>query len=130
MVNRMKAILARFGIACFRPTVRCGAEERLEVLRTAEGAFLPENTRAQLRRELARLRLVREQMRAIDNERQRQLASPLVLNKGPQAMVRLIARVVGVGIETADILVNEILSRNLRDRRAVARSAGLTGSPT
>jgi hypothetical protein len=28
-----------------------------------------------------------------------------------KAMVRLIARVIGVGIETADMLVNEILGR-------------------
>jgi hypothetical protein len=40
-------------------------------------------------------------------------------------MVRLLARVIGVGIETADMLVQEALSRNLRDRRAVARYAGL-----
>ena len=44
-------------------------------------------------------------------------------------MVHLLARIVGVGIETADMLVREVLSRNLRDRRAVARYAGLTGSP-
>jgi transposase len=44
-------------------------------------------------------------------------------------MVLLLARVMGVGIETADMLVQEVLSRNLRDRRAVARYAGLTGSP-
>ena len=50
-------------------------------------------------------------------------------NEGPHAMVRLLARVIGVGIETADMLVHEILSRNLRDQRAVARYAGLTGSP-
>jgi transposase len=42
---------------------------------------------------------------------------------------RLIANVIAVGIETADMLVQEVLSRNLRDRRAVARFAGLTGSP-
>src|SRR5690242_21390907 len=48
---------------------------------------------------------------------------------GPHAMVRLLASIVGVGVETADMLVREILSRNLRDRRAVARYAGLTGSP-
>ena len=45
-------------------------------------------------------------------------------------MVRLIARVLGVGVETADMLVNEIFSRHWRDRKAVARYAGLTGSPT
>ncbi len=44
-------------------------------------------------------------------------------------MVRLLASVIGVGLETADMLVQEVLSRNLRDRRAVARYAGLTGSP-
>jgi transposase len=44
-------------------------------------------------------------------------------------MVRLLARIVGVGVETADMLVREVLSRNRRDRRAVARYAGLTGSP-
>jgi transposase len=37
--------------------------------------------------------------------------------------------VVGVGIETADMLVQEVLSRTMRDRRAVARYAGLTGAP-
>jgi transposase len=40
-----------------------------------------------------------------------------------------LARVVGIGIETADMLVNEVLSRPMRDRRAVARYAGLTGAP-
>jgi transposase len=49
--------------------------------------------------------------------------------KGAHAMVHLIARVSGVGIETADLLVNEVLSRYFRDRKAVARYAGLTGSP-
>ena len=44
-------------------------------------------------------------------------------------MVRRLAQVIGVGVETADMLVHEILSRNLRDRRAVARYAGLTGAP-
>jgi len=44
-------------------------------------------------------------------------------------MVRLIARVIGIGIETADMLVIEILTRHLRDSKAVARYASLTGSP-
>src|SRR6201987_505865 len=44
-------------------------------------------------------------------------------------MVRLIARVLGVGIETADMLVNEIFSGHWRDRRAGPRYPGLTGSP-
>ena len=72
---------------------------------------------------------VRAQIRAIEHERQRRLAAAPAGDKGPHAMVRLLAQVLGVGIETADMLVQEVLSRNLRDRRAVARYAGLTGSP-
>jgi len=41
------------------------------------------------------------------------------------------ARVPQISLEAVDLnmLVQEVLSRNLRDRRAVARYAGLTGSP-
>lgn len=35
-------------------------------------------------------------------------------------MVRLLTRVMGVGKETVDMQLHEVLSRNLRDRRAVA----------
>ena len=41
----------------------------------------------------------------------------------------VLARVVGVGIETADMLAQEVFSREIRDRRALARYAGLTGAP-
>jgi len=125
IVNRMKAILARFGIRSFKPTLR-KAEARLDSIRTAEGTPLPDNTRAELRRFLERLCLVREQIRAIEQERLRRLAAAPAAN-GPHAMVRLLARIIGIGVETADML--EMLSRKLRDRRAVARYAGLTGSP-
>jgi hypothetical protein len=62
-------------------------------------------------------------------EQSRLVKLAMTSEKGPHAMVRLIARVVGVGVETADMLVNEVFSRHLRDRKAVARYAGLTGSP-
>jgi transposase len=128
IINRMKAALARLGIRGFNPTLR-KAEEKLVALRTAEGIPLPENTRAEFRRDMARLRLVREQIKAIEQERLRKLETAAAAEKGPHAMVRLISSVIGVGVETADMLVHEVLSRNLRDRKAVARYAGLTGSP-
>jgi len=59
----VKAIFARFGIRTMRPTER-KVEERLEAVRTAEGTPLPENTRAELRRHLARLRVVRNSFEA------------------------------------------------------------------
>jgi transposase len=126
IVNRIKAGLVRLGIRGFKPTLR-KAPERLAALRTPEGEPLPPNTLAELRRDMARLRLVRDQIRQVEEARlealERQPAT------GRDAMLRLLARVVGIGVETADMLVHEILSRGLRDRRAVARYAGLTGSP-
>jgi transposase len=41
-------------------------------------------------------------------------------------MIRMLASIRGVGIDTAEMLVQEVLSRHLRDRRAVGRYAGLT----
>jgi transposase len=126
IVNRMKGTLARLGIRGFKPTLR-RAPERLETLRTPEGASLPPNTLAELQRDMARLRFVKEQIQEIEAARTARLAQ--APGEGRNAMIRLLARVVGVGIETADMLVQEVLSRNLRDRRAVARYAGLTGAP-
>jgi transposase len=128
LVNRIKATLARFGIRTFKPTLR-KAEEKLAGLHMAEETSLAENTLAELRRSMARLRVVCEHIKQIERERLRQLEATAPVTKGPHAMVRLIARIIGVGIETADMLVNEILSRHLRDCKAVARYAGLTGSP-
>jgi transposase len=126
IVNRMKGTLARLGIRGFKPTLR-RAPEHLETLRTPEGVTLPPNTLAELQRDMARLRFVREQIEEIEAARKERLEQ--APGEGQNAMVRLLARVVGVGIGTADMLVQEVLSRNLRDRRAVARYAGLTGAP-
>jgi transposase len=126
IVNRMKGALARLGIRGFKPTLR-KAPERLGALRTPEGAPLPPNTLAELRRDMARLRLVRDQIAEVEAARLERLEEEP--GSRPHAMVRLLARVIGVGVETADMLVREVLSRELRDRKALARYAGLTGSP-
>jgi transposase len=126
IINRMKAALTRLGVRGFKPEL-LKAPERLEAMRTPEGVQIPPNMLDELRRDMARLAWVREQINAIEQARLGRLEQAPA--GGPDAMVRLLARVVGVGVETADMLVQEILSRNLRDRRAVARYAGVTGSP-
>jgi transposase len=96
-------------------------------VRTPESEPIPPNTLAELMRDLERKRLVHEQILNIEKARLEQLKrAPKV---GPNLMVLLLVRVIGIGIDTADMLVKEVLSRNLRDRRTVARYAGLTGSP-
>jgi transposase len=127
IINRLKSALIRLGIRGFNPKLRKSAEQ-LDNLVTPEGEKLPPNTLAEWRRELARLALLREQIKAIEEERLQRLQQQPPAT-GPHAMVRLLTRIVGVGIETADMLVHEILLRKLRDHRALARYAGLTGSP-
>src|SRR3954469_3777635 len=126
IVNRMRSALARLGVRGFKSTLR-KASERLETLRTPEGVPLPPNTLAELGRDMARLRFVMDQIAEVEAARLERLEEEP--GSRPHAMVRLLARVIGVGVETADMLVREVLSRDLRDRRAVARYAGLTGSP-
>ena len=126
IVNRMKATLSRLGIRGFNPKLK-KATDRLQGLRTPEGEPIPFNTLTELRRDMVRRLLLREQIRQIEDARLERLEQ--APGDGPHAMVRLLARVIGVGIETADMLVQEVLSRNMRDRRAVARYGGLTGSP-
>ena len=126
IINRMKGAMTRLGIRGFKPTLR-KAVERLEGLRTPNGEPVPPNTLAELRRDMVRLRLVKDQIKEIEAARNQQLAA--APEQGTHPMIRLLARVMGIGIETGDMLVHEVLSRDLRDRRAVARYAGLTGSP-
>jgi transposase len=126
IINRVKSALARLGIRGFNPKLRKAAG-RLVDLSTPEGEPIPPNTLAAIRRDLERRQLLREQIKQIETARLERLGA--AARQGPSAMVRLLAGVLGLGIETADMLVHEVLSRDLRDRRAVARYAGLTGSP-
>ncbi len=126
IINRIKGALARLGIRNFNPKLK-KSPERIENVRTPEGEPIPPNTLAELRRDMERKQLVSEQIRQIEKVRLEHLKQ--APKAGPNLMVLLLMRVIGIGIETADMLVKEILSRNLRDRRAVARYGGLTGSP-
>jgi transposase len=125
-VNRMKSALIQFGVRNFNPKLR-KASVKLETVRTPEGKSLPPNTIAALRRDMERLKIIKEQIKAIEQARLQQF------EQKPEAlanrMVYLLVRIYGLGLETADLLAHELLSRTLRDRKAVARYAGLTGSP-
>jgi transposase len=126
IINRMKSALARLGIRGFKPELR-KAPQLVDALRTPEDALIPPNTLAEIRRDLARLAILREQIKEIEQARLKHLED--APQSAPNAMVRLLASVIGLGIETAYLLVLEVFSRDLRDRRAVARYAGLTGAP-
>src|SRR5207248_1316485 len=90
IVNRMKAALSRLGIRGFNPKLKKAAE-RLEDLRTPEDEPIPPNTLAELRRDMERRRLVRDQIRQIEDARLERIEH--APSDGPHAMVRLLARV-------------------------------------
>jgi transposase len=126
IINRLKADLTRLGIRGFKPQLR-KAPQLLQSLRTPEDQPIPPNTLDEMQRDMTRLALIREQIKAIELSRMARLEQ--APQTGSNAMIRMLASIRGVGIETAEMLVQEVLSRNLRDRRAVGRYAGLTGAP-
>jgi transposase len=126
LLNRLKGGLIRFGIRSFNPKLK-NAAERLAHLRTPEGVPLPANSLAEFGRDLARLQLIKSQLKEIESQRLKHLAA--APDHRHAAAVGQLTRVVGLGIETADTLASEMFYRPLPDRQAVARYGGLTGSP-
>ena len=126
LIARLKSALVRLGIRGFNPKLKA-APARLETLRTPTGEPIPPNELSAMKRDMVRHQLVKTQIREIETTRVDRLAA--APKAGTNAMVLLLARVVGISPVTADMLAHEVLSRRLRDRRAVARYAGLTGSP-
>ena len=90
---RMKAALIRLGIRGFKPEL-LKAPQRLEALRTPEEIPIPPNMLAEMRRDMARLAWVREQIgdrfEQAWLDRLEHALRPTVRH----AMVRLLARVV------------------------------------
>jgi transposase len=126
ILSRLKATMIRHGIRTFNVKLRKAAE-RLAELRTPEGVGLPANTLDELHRDMERLRLIRDQIKAIEQGRLKRLQE--APQDGTHPMLLMLAKVLGIGVETADMLVHEVLTRHLKDDRAVGRYAGLTGAP-
>ena len=99
--NRIKGTPARLGIRGFKPAVRRAAE-RLALLRTAAGMPLPPDTLAEPNRDLTRLCFVGDRIAAIEAARLERLRTEP--DRPCHPMILLPARVIGVGIETADRL--------------------------
>jgi transposase len=100
----------------------------LAELRTGDGRELPPRLRRQIEREFKRLELVLEQIEAVEAERDAAAMEP-VAGDADAAKVTLLAKLGGIGIELATVLVREALYRPFTNRKEVAAYAGLTPSP-
>ena len=73
-VNRVKGLLFSQGISGYEP-LRRDRRERLATLQTGDGRLLPDHLKAQVCRELDRLELLLEQIKAVEAERDVLLAA-------------------------------------------------------
>lgn len=122
-VNRIKGLLFSVGIRGYEP-IRRNRRERLDELQTGVGLPLPAHLKSQIGRELDRLELLVEQIKAVETER-----DALCVEAGeasPQAMLKNIK---GIGAEFASTLTHEGLFRQFDNRRQIAAYAGLAPSP-
>jgi transposase len=126
-VNRIKGLLATQGIYDHQP-LRRDRWTRLAELRTGDGRELPPRLRREIEREFKRLELVLEQIEAVEAERDAAAMQP-VAGDTDAAKVTLLAKLGGIGIELATVLVREALYRPFTNRKEVAAYAGLTPSP-
>src|SRR5215210_7966677 len=124
-VNRIKGLLFAQGIGDYEPLHR-NRRERLEELITGDGRPLPDCLKAQIRRELDRLELLIEQVKAVEAERDALLAQASPGVPAPAAMLLALR---GVGPEAAARLWSEGLFRTFTNRKQVAAYAGLAPTP-
>ena len=124
-VNRIKGVLFAQGISGYEP-LRSDRRSRLEALRTGDGRPLPPYLKAQIGRELDRLELLLEQLKAVEAERNALLA---LANDVAPIAVQALAGLRGIGPEFTAVLWSECLFRSFRNRRQVAAYAGLAPTP-
>lgn len=124
-INRVKGLLFSQGIRNYEPLHR-DRRKRLDELRTGDGRELAGNIRAQVCRELDRLELLLDQIKAVEGERDA-MAIPAAI--GTHAPMAMLLGLKGIGPEFAAILYSEGLFRHFDNRRQVAAYAGLAPSP-
>jgi transposase len=124
--NRIKALLRLLGLAA-------GTLRRrnwlvwLEQQRDWQGQPLPPHLLAEVKREHARLMLVRDQLKALELA---QAAAEAAAVPAPIAERRdLLLRLKALGPAFATTLVNEMFYKDFRNRREVASYCGLAPSP-
>jgi transposase len=133
-VNRIKGLLFSQGVGDYEP-LRRDRRKRIVEMRTGDGRPLGEHLRAQILRELDRLELLLEQIRAVEREREALLADLASREDvrseaaAPAAPVGLLTRLKGVGPEFAAVLWTEGLCRTFANRRQAGAYGGLAPTP-
>jgi transposase len=127
-VNRIKGLCALHGIYDYEP-LRSDRMRRLEQLRTGDGRELPPRVGAEIRRELQRLELVLQMIKAIEKERNA-IASGKAAPSHPYAnKIQSLVKIKSIGSEIATVLAGEVFYRRFDNRQQLGSYVGLTPSP-
>jgi transposase len=125
-VNRVKGLLFAQGVSGYEP-LRRDRRAQLEQLQTGDGRPLPDHMKRQISRELDRLELLLEQIKAVAAERDVLLVS--AAEDTVPAPAKLLLALKGIGPDFASVLWQEGLYRHFDNRRQVAAYAGLAPTP-
>ena len=126
-INRIKGLLFSQGVSDYEP-LRRDRRQQFDGLKTGDGRPLPPHLAAQIGRELDRLELLIEQIKAVEKERDALLAPMAKSGEAPARQAMLMA-FKGIGPEFAAVLWSEGLFRIFGNRKQVAAYAGLAPTP-
>jgi len=126
-VNRIKGLLFCQGVSGYEP-LRRNRRQRLDELKTGDGRALPDHLKAQIRRELDRLELLLEQIKAVEAEQNTLFAAAKAEAPTP-APVTMLLEIKGIGPEFAGTLWMEAFFRSFANRKQIAAYAGLAPTP-
>ncbi|SMX59838.1 transposase [Bradyrhizobium sp. ORS 285] len=124
--NRIKALLRLSGLQVGNPRRRNWLTW-LEQQRDWQDQPLPPHVMAEVKREHARLMLVREQLAALEQSQDTTQASAVPARMATRR--EQLQRLKGVGPAFATTLAGELFYKEFRNRREVASYCGLTPSP-
>ncbi len=120
------------GISGYQP-LRRDRRERLAELQTGDGRALPAHLVAQIGREIDRLELLLDQIRAVEASRDALLGKDAsgeeAQGAATPATAAMLSDIKGIGPEFAALLWSEGLFRHFDNRRQLAAYAGLAPTP-
>ena len=129
-VSRIKGLCAQQGILDYAP-MRSDRHERLAKLMTGDGRPLQPQLLAEIRRELARLELLLQQIAELETAREAAIGAVPDETAVPVQVLhtRSLRRLTAMGPETSAVLANEVFYRTFSNRRQLAGYVGLSPSP-
>jgi transposase len=124
--SRLKSLLIQQGIVVSNPSSRKFLIQ-LETLRTWDGKELPADLKSRIIRDHGRLRMVEEQIYALDKEREKRVAAA---DTDAMKQVEQLMTLVGIGMNSSWKFVMEFFGwRDFKNGKQIGALSGLTPTP-